>query len=198
LYGQREGHILNELLKYSEKLMQEGSEKEWIERAKENPRWFEPLYDKYFAQIFKFLFKRHADETVTGEICSEVFYKALMKISKYKEKGHPFSSWLYKIALNESNQFFRKQKFQRVIPLDLLQAENLFDEFPLEDSIQQLELLKKALQTLKSKELEVIELRFFNNLSFKEVASVLNITENNAKVRCYRILDKLRIKMKVK
>jgi RNA polymerase sigma-70 factor (ECF subfamily) len=121
-----------------------------------------------------------------------------MKIKTYKDQGHPFSSWLYKIALNESNQFFRKQKYQRQIPLDLLKAENLFDEFPLEDSIQQLELLKSAVQTLKLKELEIIELRFFNSLSFKEVASVLNITENNAKVRCYRILDKLRIKMKVK
>jgi RNA polymerase sigma-70 factor (ECF subfamily) len=178
--------------------MQEGSEKEWIERAKENPRWFEPLYEKYFALIFKFLFKRHADETITSEICSEVFFKAVTKIKSYEDQGHPFSSWLYKIALNESNQFFRKQKYQRVIPLDLLQTENLFDEFPLEDSIQQLELLKKALQTLKFKELEIIELRFFNSLSFKEVASVLNIKENNAKVRCYRILDKLRIKMKVK
>lgn len=189
---------MDELVRYSEKLMQEASEKEWIEKAKENPRWFQPLYDKYFSLIFKFLFKRHADETITAEICSEVFFKALMKIKTYKDQGHPFSSWLYKIALNESNQFFRKQKYQRQIPLDLLKAENLFDEFPLEDSIQQMELLKSAVQTLKLKELEIIELRFFNSLSFKEVASVLNITENNAKVRCYRILDKLRIKMKVK
>tara|TARA_R110002012_G_scaffold108855_2_gene252280 strand:- start:325249 stop:325785 length:537 start_codon:yes stop_codon:yes gene_type:complete len=178
--------------------MQEASEEEWIERAKENPRWFEPLYDKYFALIFKFLFKRHADKAVSGEICSEVFFKALMKIKSYKDRGHPFSSWLYKIALNESNQFFRKQNLQRTIPIELLQSEIFFDEFPLEDSEQHLEQLKRAIKTLRPKELEVIELRFFNDLSFKEVGSVLNITENNAKVKCYRILDKLRIKMKVK
>ena len=178
--------------------MQDASEKEWIERAKENPRWFQPLYDKYFSQIFKFLFKRHADETIAAEICSEVFFKALIKISTYKDKGHPFSSWLYKIALNESNQVFRKKKYQRVIPLDLLKSENLFDEFPLEDSKDQFEMLKKAIQTLKPEELDLIELRFFNELSFREVALVINTTENNAKVKCYRILDKLRIKMNVK
>jgi RNA polymerase sigma-70 factor (ECF subfamily) len=189
---------LDDLIKYSEKLMQEASEKEWIERAKENPRWFQPLYDKYFSQIFKFLFKRHADEIITAEICSEVFYKALIKVSSYKDKGHPFSSWLYRIALNESNQAFRKNKYQRFIPLDLLKSENLFNEFPLEDSQDQLETLKKAMQTLKPEDLDLIELRFFNELSFKEVANVLNISENNAKVKCYRILDKLRIKMNVK
>lgn len=100
---------VDELISYSEKLMQEASEKEWIERAKENPRWFEPLYDKYFSQIFRFLHKRHADEIITAELCSEVFYKALTKIKYYKDKGFPFSSWLYKIALNESNQAFRKR-----------------------------------------------------------------------------------------
>jgi RNA polymerase sigma-70 factor (ECF subfamily) len=178
--------------------MQEASEKEWIERAKENPRWFEPLYEKYFSQIFRFIYKRHADETITAEICSEVFYKALIKIKHYKDRGYPFSSWLYKIALNESNQVFRKKKYQRVIPLDLLKSENLFDEFPLEDSPQDVEALKWAIHTLKPHELDIIELRFFNEMSFKDVALVLNITENNAKVKCYRILDKLRIKMNVK
>ncbi|WNB17915.1 RNA polymerase sigma factor [Marivirga arenosa] len=189
---------MDKLLKYSEKIIQDASEEDCIKRAKENPRWFEPLYDKYYNAIFRFLYKRHGDAAITSELCSETFYKAMTKIHQYKDKGYPFSSWLYRIALNESNLAFRKKKNQRVIPLELLKSESLFEEFPLESSDDQFQLLKIAINSLKSKELDIIELRFFEGLSFKEVAAVLDVTESNAKVKCYRILDKLRIKMNVK
>lgn len=176
--------------------MQETSEKDWIERAKENPRWFEPLYDKYFQQIFLFLFKRHGDETITAEIASDTFFKALTKIHQYRDRGLPFSSWLYRIALNQSNTYFRKNTKEKKYQIGIEQAELIADEFPIAENEKQFQELERALSTLNAKEIELIELRFFNELSFKQVAEVLKISENNAKVRCYRILDKMRIKIK--
>ena len=53
--------------------------------------------------------------------------------------------------------------------------------------------LKLALQYLKLEEIELIELRYFEERSFAEVALIMGITENNAKVKVYRIIDKLKI-----
>ncbi|MBK6265460.1 sigma-70 family RNA polymerase sigma factor [Marivirga sp. S37H4] len=189
---------MDDLIRYSESLMQEESEKELIAKAKENPRWFEPLYDKYYKQIFLFLYKRHLNKELTAEVCSTVFYKALTKINSYQDRGLPFSSWLYKIALNESNYFFRRKSAERTILLTEESISSVSNELPTTEENDNLPLLKAALTQLKPKELNLIELRFFNGFSFKEIGEILSITENNAKVRCYRILDKMRIKMDVK
>ena len=55
------------------------------------------------------------------------------------------------------------------------------------------QVLAIALQYLSMPELELIELRFFDDKSFAEIAGILEITENNAKVKTYRVLDKLKL-----
>ena len=81
-----------------------------IEASKINPQCFEPLYKKYYEQILKFVYKRMDNLDDTREVTSIVFSKAISNINKYKDHGHPFSSWLYRIALNEITQFYRDSK----------------------------------------------------------------------------------------
>ena len=70
---------------------------------------------------------------------------------------------------------------------------NLFEEMFPDDPKEELEKkLHAVLQKLKPEELQVIELRFFEDMPFKMVAEVLNITETYAKVRTYRALDKMK------
>ena len=77
--------------------------------------------------------------------------------------------------------------------MGLLSFHHLFDEMFPEDPQTQLEKkLHIVLQLLKPHELQIIELRYFENLPFKMVAEILNISEVNAKVRTYRTLDKMK------
>jgi RNA polymerase sigma-70 factor (ECF subfamily) len=85
-------------------------ELEFIQKAKENKQFFGFLYEKYYEQIFVFIFKKLQDEDITGEVCSLTFLKAMSNLEKYEDRGFPFSSWLYRIASNEVNQYFRKNK----------------------------------------------------------------------------------------
>lgn len=189
---------MEELISYTEQLILLEAEKEQIESSKQNPRFFKPLYNKYYERIFRFLYKRTGNKEDAADITSQVFYKALINIKKYNHRGLLFSSWLFRIAVNESNLLFRKQKKQQHIILDESHINALSEEVQLIEEDDSLKQLKTAIRSLKSSELNIIELRFFEGFSFKEVGEILKITENNAKVKCYRVLDKLRIKMETK
>ncbi|MEO1450918.1 MAG: sigma-70 family RNA polymerase sigma factor, partial [Bacteroidota bacterium] len=116
-------------------------------------------------------------------------------IKKYRFQGVPFSAWLYRIAVNEVNQFFRQNKHYRCISLESTQLAAFMDEVEEVKGEGDMQRLVEVLRTLSDEEVQFIEMRYFERIPFKEVAAIYNITENNAKVRMYRLLAKLRKRM---
>lgn len=163
-----------------------------IEAAKKNPKYFAPLYEKYYEYIFRFIYQRVDDKELALDITSQVFLKAMSHLSKYKHKGFPFSSWLYRIARNEVYTSFKNKKAKRTINIDSVNIYNLIDEIETDRLEQYYDQLIKTIADLPEDELQLIEMRFFEKRSFKEIGEILEITENNAKVRLYRVLDKLK------
>ncbi len=171
--------------------MSDKTEIQQIVDSKSDPDCFEPLYKKYYPVILKFVYKRIESLDNSREITAIVFSKALSKIGKYKEMGNPFSSWLYRIAINEINQFYRENNKARIISIDEKGILSLEAESSVHKN-ENLDVLKKSLSYLTKDEITLIELRFFEELSFDEVGQILGITGNNAKVKTYRVLDNLR------
>ena len=173
-------------------------ELEWqlIQRCVHQPSLFRSLYDKYYDNVFKFIFRRTNDMELTGDLCSQTFLKAMQSLSNYKFQGVPYSSFLFRIATNEVAGYFRIQQKTRTISLESSACAALYVE--IEDSIydEHKPFLTKALSGLKEVEMQIVEMRFFDKKTFKEIADILDITENNAKVKTYRILDKLKTLMK--
>jgi RNA polymerase sigma-70 factor (ECF subfamily) len=169
-------------------------ELEIIEKAKADPNRFTPLYNKYYKQIFLFIYRRADDEDITADITSQVFLKAILHLPKYEFKGVPFSAWLYRIASNEINQFFRSSKASRAISMEDSGIDRLHEELGDDDSDEKEkeQMLMESMNHLTKEEVQYLELRFFEDRSFKEVGYILKITENNAKVKTYRILDKIK------
>jgi len=171
------------------------SEEDLINAAKKDSNYFAPIYQRYYEQLFLFIYQRMDSETDAEDLTSQVFLKALINLNKFEFRGFPFSSWLYKIALNEVNQYYRKTKNKRTINLEehhikdiIIETSNQYDE-------RKRDQLIKILSLLDENKLILIEMRFFEKRSFKEIAQVLNITENNAKVRTYRVLDQMKKNM---
>lgn len=167
----------------------------YIKKAKDDRRFFAPLYEKYYQQIFYFIFKKVQDESTTGDITSKTFLKAMLNIDKFKYKGFPFSAWLYRIASNEVNMFFRESKkaiLVEVLEKDIISIVNEFEE----TQEAELTIVLSLLESLPNEQRELIELRFFDELSFKQIADIFEITEANAKMKVYRILSKLEEKIK--
>lgn len=95
--------------------------------------------------------------------------------------------------MNECNDFFRKTKRQRLVILEDSHAEVLYEEMFGDDAMQELKTkLPIILTQLDEKELQFIELRFLEEKPFKEVAEILGVSENYAKVKTYRVLEKMK------
>lgn len=168
-------------------------EEELIRKAQADPSLFKPLYESYYKPIFLFILHRIGDKAITADVVSQVFLKALLNIGKFRFKGLPFSAWLYRIAINECNDFFRRNKRERLVVLEDVSVDRLYEEMFAEERIDELKRKLPAIfEQLTPEEFQVIELRFLENRPFKEVAAILNITENYAKVKTYRILEKMK------
>lgn len=169
-------------------------QEEWLEvqAAQKDPALFRPLYERYYEDIFLFVFRRTTDEALTADLCSQVFLKAMQRLGDYEFKGVPFSAWLYRIAGNEVAQHFRQHKKKRVVSVEESGIGEMIDEIEDYDYEMYRQLLVKALDELKEDDLQMIEMRFFEGRPFKEIADILGITENNAKVKTFRILNRMR------
>lgn len=163
-----------------------------IEKAKTNPEAFSVLYNKYYEQIFRFCYQRCDEKEDAYDLTSQVFLKALTNLKKYKHQGFPFSSWLYRIAKSEVYQFLKDHKKQRAINIDSEKIKDMIREIESGSEEDKIPLLIQAIAELSDDDLNIIEMRYFESMSFKTIGEVLDITENNAKVRVYRILDKLK------
>ena len=168
------------------------SELEEIESAKIDSRKFEALYNRYHEQIFRYLYARVDNKHLASDLTSQVFYKAMLNIENYTFKGVPFASWLYRIAFNEMNMYFRKEASNRTVNIETETLGDLFEEMEEEIYVEEKEKLAKVLATLNDERLSLIEMRFFEKKSFKDIADIMGITENNAKVKVYRTLDKIK------
>ena len=167
-------------------------EQAWVEAAQKNPEQFNKLYDRYFEGIFSFIYRRTDDEVLAADITSQTFLAALQNLKKYSFRGLPFSAWLYKIAANQVNRYYRTSRKNMVFSLEESLMGKLINETEENANEEQISLLVEYLKQLPTEDVMVLELRFFEEKGFKEIAYILEITESGAKMRTYRALGKLK------
>ena len=181
-------------------------EKKLIKSAQKDQEVFVEIYNQYYPQIFGYILKRTANLELAQDITSETFFKALNKLWQFRWRNISFSSWLYKIATNEINQYFRKGKYKS-ISLEILQEqgfEPIASNDPENEIIAAQEELKKhrdflicqeKIAKLDIKYQEVLTLRFFEQKKIKEISQILNKSEGTTKSLLHRGLKKLKEKM---
>lgn len=176
------------------------SEQQLIEAAKSDKTEFVNLYDKYFEQIYKYMLTRVADVQLAEDLTSQTFLIALEKIDGYEWTGKPFSAWLYRVAINEMNQHYRKTKKDRESAMrEWREVGEKFEpaDAGLKNSEDQdeealnLRILNQAMQKLKPADQDILSLKFFENLSYKEIAGALGISVNNVGVKLNRATERL-------
>ncbi len=176
---------------YHQNEQQIQSEQQIIEAAKKDLRHFEQLYNKYYEQIFRYVYQRMEGKDAANDVTSQVFLKSMNNLGKFKFKGVPFSAWLFRIASNEVVQYYKDKSKERTVQIQTDNILDIIDEHS-ELKAQQLELIIDKIAELNSNELELIELRYFEKRRFKEISQILNISESNAKVRIHRIVAKIK------
>ena len=132
------------------------------------------------------------DEDLAFDVTSQVFMKALNNIKKYEYRGVPFASWLYRIAKSELYQAFRDKKAERAVNVESVHLFEIAEELEEDASDTNKKKMFACLSQLKENDMQLIELRFFEKRSFREMGEILELTENNAKVKTFRALEKLK------
>ena len=152
-----------------------------IEVSKRDVQKFRAIYDRYFEDIFEFIYRRADDEQLADDLCSQTFVKALENLKRYEFRGLPFSAWLYRIATNEVNKHFNKKNRNRVFSLEEERVKELMETDDEGFTDAQIQQVREILDTLPTATMEILELRFFEGLGFKEIAYILNIGESGPK-----------------
>lgn len=151
----------------------------------------EQIYEEYFETVNKYLFCLTHNSDISEELTQETFYRAVKKIDTYKGECK-ISVWLCQIAKNLWFDQCRKNKKNINIEDELLNQANVDTTEGIVISNDEKLYLYKKMQSLDEKTREVMYLRITGELSFKEIGTVLNRTENWARVTFYRGKSKLK------
>jgi RNA polymerase sigma-70 factor, ECF subfamily len=169
-----------------------------LERSGKDPKHFSVLYEKYFSRIFNFVYRQTDDEELAADLTSQTFFSVLKNSHRYQFRGVPISAWFYRIASNEVNKYYRKKNQTKVFSIEEVRMRELFEQANDGWSDEMIERMLGYMTDLPTDMLEVLQLRFFEDKDFNEIAFILDITESGAKMRTYRALDLLRKKFNLK
>lgn len=168
------------------------AEKKIILKAKKDIKSFDIIYRKYYPKINNFVFHRVNGEAEKNDIISNVFFKAMKRLPLYRFKDSrncAFSSWLFKIAVNEINQYYRNIKREERIKNNLKNNPQ-----PVSQTLSEIDfdIVKEKMRNLSLYEQHLISLRFFEKMKNKEIAQILGKKEGTIKVQVHRTINKLR------
>lgn len=152
----------------------------------------EKVYEEYFETVYKYLFCLTHNSDLSEELTQETFYRAVQKIGSFKEECK-VSVWLCQIAKNLwYDQLKKDKKIDKANEeeLGLITSKENLEETIISNE-EKLELYRK-MQKLDDLTREVMYLRITGELSFKEIGTILNKTENWARVTFYRGKNKMR------
>ena len=165
----------------------------YIDKAKKGDQVaFTFLLDHYWNEVYGFMLKRTENEIDAEDITIETFSKAFDKIATYNPEFQ-FNTWLIAIAKNVHIDLLRKKKsshFVEITDEEDRQAYNVADSSPsAEDELiteQNLSRLLQFIKELKPHYQEVIQLRYFQELSYQEISEQLNEPLSNVKIKLLR------------
>lgn len=157
-------------------------------------RAFSVLVNRYKHMVFTLAAKILKNHEEAEEVSQDVFVKAYLALSTFKGESK-FSTWLYKIAYYRSLDELKKQK--RSLNTSSIDSDTEFHLSSMENALDTLEAderklaIKNAIDELPHDDAVVITLHYFEELSLKEIADIMNIEANTVKVRLFRSRKRL-------
>lgn len=165
-----------------------------------NNEAFDVLLERYQSKLFSYIYFLVRDEDLADDIFQETFVKAIMMMQqkRYVFSGK-FSSWIMRIAHNHIVDLFRQDKKDFVSVLDPAGQNRIYDRNLVEDNVescliseQTQEEVRRMVELLPQNQKEIVYMRFYQDMSFREIADILNISINTALGRMRYALINLR------
>lgn len=157
---------------------------------------FETLYNSYFKPVYAYVFARVCNAASAEDICAGVWKKGYEHFASFDESKGTFAQWIFTIARNETNMYWRLSWVKNVFSLtpqedDLLPAADTAPLDKLEADLFRKQLLQ-ALGKLSAKERDLISLKFYSGLNNRQIAAVTRLSESNVGTVLHRAIQKMR------
>lgn len=162
-----------------------------VQKAQKNINDFGVLYQCYFEKIYKFFHFRLGSQPEAEDLTSETFEKAVKNLHTYEYQGHPFSTWLFRIAHNVLIDHFRASGRKKNTSLENLTPHNEpRTEFNLEeiDNKELIEKVRKEVLKLPKLQQDIWALKLNADMSNQEIAETLGLSANYVNVSLFRSL----------
>lgn len=170
------------------------SEKNLIARAQSDPAAFGELYERYVNRIYNYVYYRVGNHHDAEDLTARTFYRALSHISRYVDRGAPFSAWLYRIAHNLVANWHRDRSRRQTIALDEAPVISTGEPSPHEhaEAKEQSEVLRRAIGRLSPDRQQLLILKLNEDLSNAEIGAIMGRSEGAIKSLYHRTLLALR------
>ncbi len=178
---------------------QQFSDQELVTKTIKNKQAFAAIVDRYEAPLLRYISRLGCKETsVARDLLQEIFIKTFVHLNDY-DHSLQFSSWIYRIAHNETVSYFRKEKSRPGVLTrveDFFRFETIADDVSLSDQKEQQHTvleIKEAVDRLESRYREVIVLKFFEEKSYEEISDILQIPQGTVATLISRAKKKIKI-----
>ncbi len=157
---------------------------------KGDPQSFSQLVDIYATRCYSYFYRLTSNPEQSSDLLSELFVKLLEKIGSYK--GGLFEAWLFKIASNIFYDQLRQRQRQKKLLENRILLQNQANKSPTGSEAETIDKLQIQLEKLDTETAELLTLRFYSGLSFKELAKLRSEPIGTTLSKVHRGLKKLR------
>ena len=181
---------------------------ELVERSKAGDMAaFDSIVRRYQERIFRLAFRLVGDFDEASDVAQETFIKAHQNLTRFRGQAR-FLTWIYRIALNESNNCLRRNKLRRFISFSSLHSEQLTpasswdSSTPVSlpdaevESAQLRQQAQAAIDRLPARQRRVFILRHYEGLSHGAISSIVGCTEGAVRASYFQAVRKLQLAMK--
>jgi RNA polymerase sigma-70 factor (ECF subfamily) len=165
-----------------------------VRKAAKDPDAFGVLYERHVRRIYNYIYYRTGNHHDAEDLTARVFQRALRHIPNFKDKGVPFSAWLYRIAHNLVANWHRDRSRRPVVPLEDYLITTPQGDLPEREAIveEERQFVIKAVRQLPSDRQQLLILKFVERLSNAEIGEIMGRTEGAIKSLYHRTLNALR------
>lgn len=170
----------------------DSAEAEIVEAAKTDPMAFGELYERYYVRVYRYIYHRVGHASDAEDVTGLVFMKALEGLPSYRQRGNGFAPWLFRIARNAVIDHYRRRRPQATLD-QLLFAPDEAD--PVGDVLgkERRNELARLVEHLSADQRDVVLLRYASDLSFSEIATIVQKNEAAVRMLLHRGLKKLKV-----
>jgi RNA polymerase sigma-70 factor (ECF subfamily) len=166
-----------------------------IEAAQKDPARFGDIYERYFDRVYAYVARRVGNRDAAQDLTADVFHRALANIGKYESRGVPFGAWLFRIAANAIADKWKRTSKESGNPAPEEIDSGKIDLEAAEHRIETRAQLFHAVRKLPAEQRRVIQLRFAEEKSIRDIAQEMRKTEGAVKLLQFRAIQNLRDRM---